>query len=604
MKFEMLDVLIGLVSIYLLLSLVCSALVEGINRVLNRRGASLRSQLERLMGPTTLDEFCSLPGFEGLKTRGLSRFRDRPDPSDPESVADAASGPGGVVAGADRELASGSELTFPSYIPTETFAELALAWYETFNRGREWCDYHEFGRVLTRVHSDDSTARPARLKRIGEWFDQAMARSSGKFKARTNVWFVGVALIVVLAANADSIRLANEIYRSPAIQASLVSNAEILAARPTDGNVDIGSLRESLRGVSLFGWERSSAPSGTTGFARCLSMVLGWLVTVIALMMGADFWFHALSKLIQIRTSLKPGDRDGDAESPAARVVSADTSSDVPAATVTVPPRVSSIPMDLYERAKLLAHAAQFAYANAGAALTPVLEHAGYRSGDLLEHGPTGTQCRILDHDSHLVLSFRGTEPSEVADVQTDLKKTLGSLAIAGINHDQSRVHQGFAKALEGVWPKILHAIAAAPEKPLLITGHSLGGALAVLAAYALRQSGKSSCIMAVITFGQPRVGDSSFAQACDRLFGPTLLRVVNHRDVVTRLAPRRMGYCHAGRVLYIDIAGKLSLDPSAWFRLLDRIPIDPQIDWNSQVREYLSDHRMGNYVERLTMAG
>lgn len=600
MKLEMLDVLIGLVSIYLLLSLVCSALVEGINRVLNRRGATLRSQLERLMGPTTLEEFCSLPGFEGLMTRGTRRFRQRADPDSPAPAVDNAAD----LTEPDREPASGSHRTFPSYIPTETFAELSLAWYDTFNRGREWCDYHEFGRVLTRVHSDDSTTRPARLKRIGEWFDQAMARTSGNFKARTNVWYAGVALIVVLAANADSIRLANEIYRSPAIQATLVDKAKSRVATKAEGTIEIATLRESLRDVSLFGWEGFSYPDSKTDCARCLSMVMGWLVTILALMMGADFWLNALGKLIQIRTSLKPAGRSADAASPSTKVETGGGIADVAAASITVPTQASTIPVDLHERAKLLAHAAQFAYANAAAALPQALVDAGYRSGELLEHGPTGTQCRLLDHDNHLVLSFRGTEPSEMADVQTDLKKTLGRLALEGIPYDPSRVHQGFASALDGVWRKILQAIDTAPERPLLITGHSLGGALAVLAAYALRRSGKSSRIIAVMTFGQPRVGDAEFAQACDRMFGPTLLRVVNHRDVVTRLAPRSMGYRHAGRVLYIDVAGKLSLDPSAWFRLLDRIPIDPNIDWNSQVREYLADHRMGGYVERLTKAG
>ncbi|HBK56729.1 MAG TPA: hypothetical protein DDZ76_10705, partial [Xanthomonadales bacterium] len=70
MNLAILDVAIGLVLIYLLLSLVCSAVLEALSHYLNRRGYALERHLVRVMGRATLDEFCRLPGFAALKTRG------------------------------------------------------------------------------------------------------------------------------------------------------------------------------------------------------------------------------------------------------------------------------------------------------------------------------------------------------------------------------------------------------------------------------------------------------------------------------------------------------------------------------------------------------
>ncbi len=108
-------------------------------------------------------------------------------------------------------------------------------------------------------------------------------------------------------------------------------------------------------------------------------------------------------------------------------------------------------------------------------------------------------------------------------------------------------VHRGFRNILMD----LLGPIASALEdvtKPLYYAGHSLGGALATLAA-SLRSP------TAVYTFGAPRVGDAAFAQA---LAGISVFNIFNPKDIVTELPPasRRTPFVHAGTIIRnMDVA-------------------------------------------------
>jgi len=147
------------------------------------------------------------------------------------------------------------------------------------------------------------------------------------------------------------------------------------------------------------------------------------------------------------------------------------------------------------------------------------------------------TQGFIAVHDGYVALSFRGTESDNLVDWRTDVL----------VRHTRStaggQVHRGFAAALDKVWDKhIVPVLARYPDRHLWITGHSLGGALAVLAASRVTDRSFS-----VYTFGQPRVGDAEFATACQARFGRRYFRFVHGRDIVPRVPPFTPGYRHFG---------------------------------------------------------
>jgi hypothetical protein len=92
-------------------------------------------------------------------------------------------------------------------------------------------------------------------------------------------------------------------------------------------------------------------------------------------------------------------------------------------------------------------------------------------------------------------------------------------------------------EALAEIWDPLFAAVDAAmkaKERPLWVTGHSLGGALALLAAWRFVQ--QFVPVHAVITFGAPMIGNDATAAAFQREFPGKIFRYVDALDIVPRL--------------------------------------------------------------------
>lgn len=151
----------------------------------------------------------------------------------------------------------------------------------------------------------------------------------------------------------------------------------------------------------------------------------------------------------------------------------------------------------------------------------------------------------------YAVLAFRGTDSAEDWRADSDH-------ALVAAHWCHGRVHRGFAGALAAGWPGLLALLDLVPEGlPLLVAGHSLGGALAVLAAARLRAEGRPGPVR-VATYGQPKVGDARFS----RISGPAnWVRVALRDDPIPLLPPspnllRR--YAHGGALAWIGPDGTL----------------------------------------------
>jgi triacylglycerol lipase len=142
-----------------------------------------------------------------------------------------------------------------------------------------------------------------------------------------------------------------------------------------------------------------------------------------------------------------------------------------------------------------------------------------------------------------LILAFRGTEPPSLFNWLTNLAVApmAASKFIAGA---VGRVHAGFGTALAAVWPEIertLRRFAEEGGKRLWLTGHSLGGALAFLAATAvgLANPGFGGMRLAgLYTCGQPRVGDRAFVEAAMEKLAGRYFRIVHGSDIVPHVPP------------------------------------------------------------------
>ena len=146
------------------------------------------------------------------------------------------------------------------------------------------------------------------------------------------------------------------------------------------------------------------------------------------------------------------------------------------------------------------------------------------------------------------VLVFRGTEPTNLINWLTDADTCLRPF------HGGS-IHAGFHANVEAIWTDVeqqLRAAIADGMTTLYITGHSLGGAMAVVAAarifFAAEYRDWHGLVRGIYTFGQPMVGDAAFGAQCERGFGAKLHRHVYRSDVVPALPPWSVGdYTHVG---------------------------------------------------------
>ena len=138
------------------------------------------------------------------------------------------------------------------------------------------------------------------------------------------------------------------------------------------------------------------------------------------------------------------------------------------------------------------------------------------------------------------VVSFRGTIPSSLKDWIDDLNFIKKDYPLC----DGCEVHEGFWESYTSLRNTALEALDRLQPTNVLVTGHSLGAAMAVFAAVDIKYKGYN--VAAEYTFGQPRVGDSTFATAYDTSLGPDVsYRVVHYRDIVPHLPPEIAGFHH-----------------------------------------------------------
>ena len=259
------------------------------------------------------------------------------------------------------------------------------------------------------------------------------------------------------------------------------------------------------------------------------------------------------------------------------------------------PPSVHAAPEAFsLDRASALAMAAELAYESGDAVEATVCDEWGFDRCRFIDSGDT-QMFLAMDRDVMLV-AFRGTEASDVADWITDADISLVDGPLDG------QVHEGFYDALADVWQVLHHEVRILDpqqRKSLWVTGHSLGGALAALAAARWVELGRR--VSGLYTFGQPRTGDAKFRRNFNFALKASTFRFVNDNDLVTRVPPRALGFSHIGTLRYFTDDGRLENDVTWWQMFLDRwtFHIDGFLDG---ALEAAQDHSMTGYRRLLEL--
>ena len=335
-----LDVAIGMVFVYLLLSLLCSAANEAIEARLKNRAKSLELGIRNLLGDKGLADKL----YEHDLISGL--FSDKQGK--------------------------------PSYIPSRTFA---LALLNTVfpdgtppasDKAGEPNQLASFRETVSKLPASDAAApiKKALLALIDDaqgdinklranienWYDAAMDRVSGWYKRRVHAIILVLGLGIAVALNADSAYIARHLSTDTALRNSLVSAGQVFAqqenggAEKQTGADNSGSqantqtpndsaqtrFNENLRqikGLGLpIGWSLETseaidphlkwpgfnvirAETRTEWRQQIRFHWLGWILTSLAISLGAPFWFDMLNKLIVVRSTVKPKEKSSEEKS-------------------------------------------------------------------------------------------------------------------------------------------------------------------------------------------------------------------------------------------------------------------------------------------------
>jgi triacylglycerol lipase len=163
------------------------------------------------------------------------------------------------------------------------------------------------------------------------------------------------------------------------------------------------------------------------------------------------------------------------------------------------------------------------------------------------------TRGIVAEGHGATILAFAGTDPLVPANWFTDFD----------VKVSPDNVHRGFEAGAAAVWDQVRDALAGRAEPTLLITGHSLGAALAAVTAnrvlldLALRPA-------AVYGFGMPRAGGQEFAARYNDTLGAITYRLMHGEDIVASVPPSRLGFRHVGRLMRCARAGTFSGAPAA----------------------------------------
>lgn len=315
---EVLDVAIGLILIFLLLSLVCSSIREAFETVLRHRSSDLEHGIREMFGDRTdkgmVADFYRHPLIEAL-------FR------------------GDYVPGKTRNL--------PSYIPSRTFsltvinlliskhvpqaedAQHEASEAERFELFREAVSKLPAGsrlqgamKPLIAVSNGDLT----RLRsEIEQWFNSSMDRVSGWYKTRTQIIIAAIGVALAAGMNVDSLALVRYLDTNQTARSVLINRAaqvrDEAGLKPSNSElVDPMGWIERQGGLPL-GWVLQIQPGQQPGdfahdwrrppitFSGWLAKVAGILFTAFALSLGAPFWFDLLNRFMVVRSTVKPEEK-------------------------------------------------------------------------------------------------------------------------------------------------------------------------------------------------------------------------------------------------------------------------------------------------------
>ncbi len=282
-----LSIIIGIVFVLLLFSMLTSAVVEVYHAAFSSRGKHLRDTLEIMLGKEVCDQFYQHEYFRQLssasKPHSSLKLPIWIDKGTFSSIL------------ADVLTPADSKLSVPERIQLVQNANL-----------RRVLDF-----LWRQSHGDITVFQ----KKVEEWFDDVMARAKDWFGDSTKwrLFFIGLALAGIL--NADTLQIYKSLSINSALRDELVKNAETfvtghqsVAGIDTSKSFDQSKSDftatkqmyvETVQSPLGLGW--SSSTILPADYFSWLIKLVGWVLTGVAVTLGAPFWYDMLRKMISLK---------------------------------------------------------------------------------------------------------------------------------------------------------------------------------------------------------------------------------------------------------------------------------------------------------------
>ncbi|MFC2146260.1 hypothetical protein ACFLRT_02755 [Acidobacteriota bacterium] len=293
---EILDVAIGLVFVYLSASLVCSGIMELIAKLLKLRSKHLKEELTKLLKSKDLVNALYQSHLVKEISRGFASGKAKNGNPDPDNI------------------------------PTNHFVTALIDTLLNIEKGsKEFADFEESIKKI-----EDAQIREILLKALGglrtqadkweswleatgesiaKWFDHSMDKLSLWYKKQSRKIIFVIGILVTLVLNLDSFMIVKNLYQNETLRLSAVAAAEKLdPAAPQTKN--ISEMRKEMEQLGFpVGWELGTSqnedPRGyPVGEVAIIYKIIGLLLTLMAISMGATFWFDILRKLLSHRKGM------------------------------------------------------------------------------------------------------------------------------------------------------------------------------------------------------------------------------------------------------------------------------------------------------------
>ena len=285
LDFAALDVALGLIFVYLVLALVCSALNETISSVFSWRATYLREGVANLLDPE-----------DNAKGQELAKkLYAHP-----------------IVNALIRPVSRKQKLRYPAYLPARAFASALLDFDATgakrsVEEAINAIPSVQARKALMTLWTEANGDAVAFRRAVESWFDDAMERVSGWYRRRVHLVMWVLALAVVVVLNVDTVRIADHLWKDKTVRAAIVARTENPPATGT-GTPPVTAVAtdvDTLKELNLpIGWSAETRPDDSWDwFLTVWRKAIGLVLTAAALTLGAPFWFDLLGKVARVRSA-------------------------------------------------------------------------------------------------------------------------------------------------------------------------------------------------------------------------------------------------------------------------------------------------------------